>query len=121
MPKSKRLKAGVEYGNAQADEAQARGSNYPDNIHEDATAAREAKQRAVKAADEIFALDEETRLGGEKELVTLLSPNDRVSVTDTNGIRFVNGKAENVDKALATRYVQDLEGYEIQGSSKESK
>ncbi len=121
MPKSKRLKAGVEYGNAQADEAQARGSNYPDNIHEDATAAREAKQRAVKAADEIFALDEETRLGGEKELVTLLSPNDKVSVTDTNGVRFVNGKAENVDKALATRYVQDLEGYEIQGSSKESK
>ena len=115
--RSKRLKAGIEYGEAQAAEAKARGS-YPDHIHEDTAAAREAKQKAVKAADELYRLSEETRTGSDGETVTLLAPNPNISVTDTNGIKFVEGKAENVDKALAERYVKDFEGYEIQGSSK---
>lgn len=117
MARSKRLQAGVEYGSAQADEAKARGSNYPDNIHEDTTAAREAKQRAVKAADEIYRMEEAARLGSDGEKVTLVGPNPNISVVDTNGIEFKNGKAENVDKALAERYVKDFpEHYEIQKS-----
>ena len=117
MAKSKRLQAGIEYGNAQHEEAEARGSHYPDAIHEDGTAARDAKQRAVKAADELYALAEQTRTGSDGEKVTLVGPNPNITLTDANGIRFVKGKAENVDKALAEKYLADFEGYEIQGKS----
>lgn len=114
---SKRLKAGVEYGQAQDAEAKARGSR-PGAIHEDTEAAREAKARAVKAADELHEIAETTRTGADGEKVTLLSPNPNYSGTDAAGVTYKDGKAENVDKALAEYLVASFEGYEIQGSSK---
>lgn len=117
MPKaSKATQANVKYANAQADEALARGS-FPDAIHENVPAALKAKEKAVEAMDELYNLET-----GEKEgTVTLTGPNDRANVTDANGVRFVDGKAEDVPKSVADFYVNELEGYSTSsGSSNES-
>lgn len=115
-------KAQAQYDGAQQDEARARGSQYPDHIHEDVAAASEAKGRAVEAADELYRLQEETRSGVDEEgrqLVTLVAPNENANVTDSNGVEFVDGKAK-VERHLAEAYVQNLEGYDLEGSSKSS-
>lgn len=114
MPKaSKATQANVKYANAQADEALARGS-FPDAIHENLPAALKAKAVAAEAMDEIHNLGS----GDKEDTVTLTGPNDRANVTDANGVRFVNGKAEDVPKSVADFYVNELEGYSASGSGK---
>ncbi len=108
----------ARHAKAQADEANARSSHYPDAIHEDTSAAREAKAEAVKAMDEMYAEREATRLGlnEDEETVTLVSPNPWANVTDSNGVRFENGRAE-VKASLAERYLLDGDGYTVEGGS----
>jgi hypothetical protein len=122
MPRGKKNQdapAIARHSKAQADEARARGSRYPDAIHEDTSAAREAKAEAVRAMDEMYAEREATRLGTseDEETVTLLSPNPWANVTDSNGVRFQNGRAEGVKASLAERYLLDGDGYSVEGGS----
>lgn len=114
-----RVEVASEFSNAQEEEGFARGSHYPDAIHEDTAAAREAKTKAVEVADELYALDETTRLG-EEDVVTLVGPNPKANIVDSQGLHFVDGKAEGVPKSVADKYVADLEGYSIQGKSSKS-
>ncbi len=116
MPKaSKAAQANMKYANAQADEALARGS-FPDSIHENVPAALKAKAVAVEAMDEIYNMEP-----GEKEdTVTLTGPNDRANITDANGVRFVDGQAEDVPQSVADYYVSELEGYSTSGGESDS-
>lgn len=116
-----RQKANTKNAKAQQEEQRARESQYPDHIHEDTAAAREALSKRVEAEDELYKLQEEERLGEELDdtKVTLVAPSE-ISVTDSSGLEFVDGKAQ-APKYLAERYVESLEGYSIQGSKSSSK
>ncbi len=105
------VEAVVKYSGAQADEAEARESR-PDAIHENVPEALKAKAVAVEAMDELYVLNQPE----QEETVTLTGPNPRANITDTNGVRFVNGKAEGVPKSLAERYEREFDGYSVGGS-----
>jgi hypothetical protein len=92
-----------EYNRAQADEAEARMRGG------DPVATMEAKSRQVRAMDTIAAAGRPE----EEEKVTLVSPNPYATVVDSNGVAFVDGRAEGVPRSLAQRYVVDF-GYTIE-------
>ncbi len=87
---------------AQADEARAQEKGDPIAIDE-------AKKRQVAAMDALYAAQQPE----PEETVTLVGPNAEASLTDANGVEFVNGVAEGVPRSLAEKYVVDFGGYEI--------
>lgn len=95
----------AEYDRAQADEAEARVRGG------DPVAIMEAKSRQAKALD---ALAEAGR-PDEEERVVLISPNPHANVTDSQGLTFVDGRAEGVPLSLARKYEADFSGYTIEG------
>lgn len=106
----KQTKAEVKYAQAQDKEAAAREKG-PRNHGADLVEVAEAKKEQIEAILEA----EEAAAGKPEDTVTLVGPNDKANVTDANGVKFVNGKAEDVPQSLAERYVADLDGYSIQG------
>lgn len=110
--KAASTEATVKYANAQLDEQKARESR-PGAIHEDLAGAYEAKKVQAQALQELDNAVAESR--NKEGTVTLIGPNPRANLTDANGVTFKDGKAENVSKALAERYVNDFDGYEIKG------
>ncbi len=92
-----------EYNRAQADEAEARMRGG------DPVAIMEAKSRQTKALDALAAQPD------EEERVVLISPNPHANVTDSNGLTFVDGRAEDVPLSLARKYAADFTGYTIEG------
>jgi hypothetical protein len=74
----------------------------------------EARAEAIRAADDMAkAADQIAHPERYEEKVILLSPNERANLTDSNGVRFEDGKAL-LPRSVAERYVDTLDGYEIQ-------
>ncbi len=102
-----RTRAEVRYSNAQQAERAAREAH-------DQRGADAAKAEAVAAMDEIARIDQATRTGSGEERVTLLAPNPNTTLTDVNGITFVDGRAEGVRRSVALKYARLGNGYAIE-------
>lgn len=92
------------YGSAQQAEAAAH------EAHDQAGVDR-AKAEQVAALDELHALREAKRAGAELGTVVLICPNPNANLTDSNGVTFVDGRAEGVPRPLARKYAEDHDGY----------
>lgn len=97
----------ARYGNAQQDEKAAREAH-------DQVGVDRAKAEQVAALDALHALRENKRTGADEGTVALICPNPDANLTDSNGVTFVDGRAEGVPRPLATKYTQDLDGYTIE-------
>ena len=104
----RKIAAQSEYSDAQLAEQEAREAN-------DFAGIDEAKAEQVEALDEIHEIEESIRTFADEGRVTLVSPNPRANITDSNGLEFVDGKAQGVRRSVAEKYVFDLgSGYKIE-------
>src|SRR3712207_4776927 len=102
---SNRQRLEIEYANAQEDEKNAREAG-------DRAGVRDAQDRKSLIMMQIQRHDYATLHGDDTDMVVLISPNPRSNNTDSNGVRFENGRAV-VPRTLATRYLE-FDGYSIE-------
>ncbi|MDP9485312.1 MAG: hypothetical protein M3Q49_05890 [Actinomycetota bacterium] len=87
------------YAKAQQDEAEAR-------VAGDLAGIDEAKAVQVRALDAL----QTARLPEAEPAYTLYSPNPHATLTDAQGVTFVDGRATGVPESLARKYRDDF-GY----------
>jgi len=100
-----RRKLDMALSQAQLEEKAARESG-------DRAGVRDAQDKASNIVMEMQRHDYVRVHGDDKDVVVLVSPNERANLTDSNGVQFVDGRAQ-VPRAMAVRYLE-LDGYSIE-------
>jgi hypothetical protein len=76
----------------------------------------QARGEKIQAENDLYRIEQERAHPERYEpTVILVAPSD-IAFTDSAGIEWVDGRA-TVPKSVAERYVNDLEGYEIEEAS----